>query len=275
MARVLAWTVEFLQAFFLVVDDLIDESITRRGQPCWYKLEHVGLISCNDAILLDQENYHILKLFFSDKPYYQKLVDLMHEVSCTRYTAIGQSMDMASNPPNKRPQFHVFTQLRYDSIVKYKTAFYSFVLPVRLALYMSSFNSEEDHKIAEEILLKIGHLFQVQDDYLDCFGDPAIIGKIGTDIEEGKCSWLIVTAFQMCDKQQREFIETNYGIKDGDCVRRVKEFYNKLNLKDVFHKEEEKQYKEINVLIDNLKAKSQLSPKIFTEFLNRIYKRKK
>ncbi|CAG2118157.1 unnamed protein product, partial [Medioppia subpectinata] len=181
LARVLAWTVEFLQSYFLVVDDMMDQSITRRGQPCWYKLEHVGLMSCNDAILLDQENYHILKLFFSDKPYYQKLVDLMHE-----------SMDAASNPPNKRPQFHLFTQLQHESVVKYKTAFYSFVLPVRLALYMSSFDSEEDHKIAEEILLKIGHLFQVQDDYLDCFGDPAIIGKIGTDIEEGKCSWLIV-----------------------------------------------------------------------------------
>ena len=38
LARVLGWTVEFLQAYFLVVDDMMDQSITRRGQPCWYKL---------------------------------------------------------------------------------------------------------------------------------------------------------------------------------------------------------------------------------------------
>ncbi|CAG2174886.1 unnamed protein product [Oppiella nova] len=114
---------------------MMDQSITRRGQPCWYKLENVGLMSCNDAILLDQENYHILQLFFSDKKYYQKIVDLMHETS--RYTSYGQCMDTASHPPNQKPQFHLFSQLRYDSIVKYKTAYYSFVLPVRLGLTTS------------------------------------------------------------------------------------------------------------------------------------------
>ena len=51
------------------------------------------------------------------------------------------------------------------------------------AMYMSSITSPAEHQNAEEILLKIGHLFQAQDDYLDCWGDPAIIGKIGTDIE--------------------------------------------------------------------------------------------
>ena len=34
---VLGWCVELLQAFFLVADDVMDGSITRRGQPCWYK----------------------------------------------------------------------------------------------------------------------------------------------------------------------------------------------------------------------------------------------
>lgn len=80
LARVLGWTVEFLQAYFLIVDDLMDSSITRRGQPCWYRQEDVGLIACNDAIMLDQENYHILKMYLSKHPQYLNIFELIHEV---------------------------------------------------------------------------------------------------------------------------------------------------------------------------------------------------
>lgn len=132
-----------------------------------------------------------------------------------------------------------------------------------------------EHKSAEGILLKIGHLFQVQDDFLDCWGDPAIIGKIGTDIEEGKCCWPIVTAFELCNESQSKTLKENYAKKDGDAVRRVKAIYNELGLKEVFFKEEEKQYEQICEEIDALKAKSQLNSKIFRQFLDKIYKRQK
>mgnify|MGYP001507347965 FL=1 len=41
-AAVLGWCVELLQAYFLVADDMMDASITRRGHPCWYRVESVS-----------------------------------------------------------------------------------------------------------------------------------------------------------------------------------------------------------------------------------------
>jgi farnesyl diphosphate synthase len=46
-----------------------------------------------------------------------------------------------------------------------------------------------------------------QDDFLDCFGDAKVTGKIGTDIEDGKCTWLAVVALQRASPDQRALME--------------------------------------------------------------------
>ena len=49
----------------------------------------------------------------------------------------------------------------------------------------------------------------MKDDYLDCYGDPTITGKIGTDIEESKCSWLVIQALKKADNEQRLILEVS------------------------------------------------------------------
>jgi farnesyl diphosphate synthase len=49
-----------------------------------------------------------------------------------------------------------------------------------------------------------------------------VIGKIGRDIEENKCSWLVVQAIQSCSTEQRDLLEKHYGRDNADDVAVVK-----------------------------------------------------
>lgn len=60
---------------------------------------------------------------------------------------------------------------------------------------------------AKAISEELGDKFQIQDDYLDCFGDEAVIGKKGTDILDHKCTWLVVQALQRVSPEQRTILE--------------------------------------------------------------------
>ncbi len=69
-----------LQACFLVADDVMDASVTRRGQPCWYKLPGVDMIAVNDAFLLRSALFVFLKKYFSGEAYYLRLIEMFNEV---------------------------------------------------------------------------------------------------------------------------------------------------------------------------------------------------
>ena len=267
-AIVLAWCVEFLQAFFLVEDDVMDQSITRRGKPCWYKQEDIGLIAVNDGLTLECCVHRLIDLNFIEKECYRNIVKLMHET--TFQTETGQTLDLITKPGEN---FRNFTLERYKAIVIWKTAFYSFYLPVALALYLHNITDDKLLEKAKEILLEMGEFFQIQDDYLDCYGDPAVTGKVGTDIEDTKCSWLLVQALQRVNEEQMNILKENYGVNDPVAVAKVKDVYSKLDIKSVYHEHENKSYEKLMKLID--KAPIGLPKEIFTELAGKIYKRDK
>ena len=138
-------------------------------------------------------------------------------------------------------------------------------------MYICDIDSAQDHEYAAKILLEIARLMQLQDDYIDCWGDPMLTGKYGTDIQQGKCSWLIVTALQKANERQLETLNDNFGKNEPKCIDRVKNIYEELKLKDIYHKEEINQYNKICYLIDGLNNKSILSPFIFKNLLNKIF----
>lgn len=269
---VLGWCVEWLQAFFLVADDIMDQSKTRRGQPCWYLNEGVGLVAINDSFCLEGTIYNLLKKYFRSDTYYVDILELFHQV--TYQTEMGQTLDLLTSPDDN-VDFSRFSIKRYNSIVKYKTAFYSFYLPVALAMYMVGIKDEKSHAAARAILLEMGEFFQIQDDFLDCFGDPAVTGKVGTDIEENKCSWLVVQALAKVSPQQKQILQDNYARKEPpECAERVKALYRDLSLEQQYRDYEESSYKRLVDMIDKQATEAGLPTQLFMEFAGRIYKRK-
>lgn len=282
-AAILGWQVEWLQAFFLVADDIMDGSSTRRGNPCWYKCPTVTQDNAiNDALILENMIYQTLRRHFKKHPAYVQILELF--IDTTFRTEIGQHIDTNGTPyaDGIRGPLDLsrFTLDRYQGCVRYKTAYYSFYLSCALALAYCGYDPDEStankalYQNAEDICMILGEYFQIQDDVLDAFAAPEVLGKVGTDIEDAKCSWLVCKALELVSDEQRTVLEENYGKHDDPTgVQKVKDLYKELKLDELFHAYEE----EKKVTCDELIAK--IEPEIFQELfkflLAKIYKREK
>lgn len=117
---------------------------------------------------------------------------------------------------------------------------------------------------------------QAQDDYLDCFGTPEQIGKVGTDIQDKKCGWLFANAYHegLCTPEQKALLEKTYGkCKVGTSEEAaIKELYRTIKLPELYDKYEKESYEKIM----RLKGTTHKVPwTVFDIFLKKIYKRSK
>ncbi|KAG6811653.1 hypothetical protein H0H92_006415 [Tricholoma furcatifolium] len=305
-AAILGWCVELLQGYYLIYDDVMDASITRRSQACWYRapvpnvdigsrpsdgsatVPFVGMKAINDGAMLNSAIFNLLRMYFSTHPRYADLVYAFLDV--TFKSAMGQLIDLltATEGDVDLSRFS-FDRHRFISI--YKTSYYTFLLPVLLAMLMcdipetyaiQSEGSTTDFKpydLARSVLLPLGDYYQAQDDFLDFSAPPETLGKIGTDIVDNKCSWCINTALSVCTPEQRVILDRNYGRKGdleagaegadedeqrakargptgseagGLCEKRVKEVFEAINLRQIYAEYEDSTYKRLNALTDSI-----------------------
>jgi farnesyl diphosphate synthase len=191
----------------------------------------------------------------------------------TLRTEIGQMMDLLSVPQGRKgPEvLATFSKERMESIYDYKTAFYSFYLPIACAMYIYGYTEPEKFAIAKDISVALGRKFQSQDDYLDCFADPEHLGKIGTDIQDHKCTWLLVNAMKLASPAQMQVILEHLGKDEPASIQKIKELYLELGLDKLFDKFEDESYAEINEKIEN--AKGQVPSILFSKILKKIHRR--
>lgn len=200
------------------------------------------------------------------------MMELFHEVAFK--VELGQAYDMLTAPEDN-VNLDNFNLDKYTEIVIFKTSYYSFYLTVALALLDTAKATPQNLRQAEDILIPMGEYFQVQDDYLDAFADPSVLGKIGTDIQDNKCSWLINQALQRCSSEQRRVLEGNYGKKSDECEQAVKRLYDELQLENAYHEYEATRVNELERMIAELDETEGLKKGVFEGLLRKIHKRRK
>ena len=225
------------------------------------------MIAINDSFILETVIYIVLKKYFRDSTCYVNLLELFHKT--TFQTELGQCLDLITAPEDK-VNLDNFGFDKYYFIVRYKTAFYSFYLPVALAMHLAGVASRQNLQQAKGVLIPLGEYFQVQDDYLDCYGDPEHIGKVGTDIQDNKCGWLVNKALEICSPDQRALLDRHYGRKDAVSEQEVKKLYVELDIANHYHEYEARSIDKIKALIEAVDESRGLKRAVLTGFLNKI-----
>lgn len=284
-AAVCGWMIEFLQAHFLVEDDIMDHSKTRRGKPCWYL--HPGVTTqaaINDGLILLAWATRLAHHYFGERPeVLAGILKSFHDVDLT--TAMGQLYDVTSMVDSKKldpdvprspsPDYVDFNFFNYRRIVVHKTAYYTYWLPLQMGLIVSGGLKLVDAKVLHSVAMLMGEYFQVQDDVMDCFTPPHILGKVGTDIEDAKCSWLAVTFLSAATNEQKKKFKENYGHTNEDKVAVVKDLFKEVKLQSKFEEYEQDVAGKVEALLKTLSEGCPAFGESVAKLWNKTYKRSK
>jgi geranylgeranyl diphosphate synthase type II len=177
--------------FSLVHDDIMDDAPLRRGEKTVHEKWDIntGILS-GDAMLIMA--YQLFENYESTT--FQSLAKLFGKTALE--VCEGQQYDVDFETRND------VTVPEYLKMIEYKTA-----VLVGAAMKMGAIvahASEDDQNNIYEFGRNLGIAFQLQDDYLDAFGDPKTFGKqVGGDIIENKKTYLYLKALEFSNESDR------------------------------------------------------------------------
>ena len=204
-----AMAVEVFHNFSLVHDDIMDDAPLRRGKETVHEKWNIntGILS-GDAML-------ILAYQFFEKYEPATFQDLAKLFSKTALEVCeGQQWDVDFETRSN------VTIPEYLKMIEYKTA-----VLVAAAMKMGAIIAETSEQNANAIYdfgLNLGLAFQLQDDYLDAFGDPETFGKqVGGDIIENKKTYLYLKAVALSDEKIAEQLTQLFSINSKENEEKI------------------------------------------------------
>lgn len=212
-----ALSIEVFHNFSLVHDDIMDDAPLRRGKTTVHEKWdlNTGILSGDAMLILAYQ------LFENYKPNtFQALAKLFSKTALE--VCEGQQYDIDFETRND------VTISEYLKMIEYKTA-----VLVGAAMKMGAIvadASKEDQNGIYDFGRYLGIAFQLQDDYLDAFGNPETFGKqVGGDILENKKTYLYLKTMELGSKIEKsnllDKISSN-SITNTDKVESVKVIFN-------------------------------------------------
>ncbi|HEU4496430.1 MAG TPA: polyprenyl synthetase family protein [Flavobacterium sp.] len=204
-----ALAVEVFHNFSLIHDDIMDDAPLRRGKETVHEKWNVntGILS-GDAMLILAYRY-----FEQYEPHvFRDLAKLFSKTALE--VCEGQQYDVDFETRND------VTIAEYLKMIQYKTA-----VLVAAAMKMGAILAETSQQNADLIYdfgLNLGLAFQLQDDYLDAFGDPQTFGKqVGGDIIENKKTYLYLKAAEFASQEEKEQLLYLFSIHPKDNTEKI------------------------------------------------------
>ncbi len=238
-----ALAVELFHNFSLIHDDIMDDAPLRRGKVTVHEKWDIntGILS-GDAMLILA--YQLFEGY--EAQMFQQLAKLFSKTAIEVCEGQQYDVDFETRDDVTIPE--------YIKMIDFKTA-----VLIGAAMKMGAIVANASEKCKENIYefgRNLGIAFQLQDDYLDAFGDPETFGKqVGGDIIENKKTFLYLTALNGSDVSEREKLTALFAQSPNDPTEKikvVKELFITTGAAQASINEMEKYTERANQLLENI-----------------------
>lgn len=211
-----AAAVEVFHNFSLVHDDIMDDAPLRRGKETVHEKWNVntGILSGDAMLILAYQYFEVYEPII-----FQSLAKLFSKTALEVCEGQQYDVDFETRDDVTIPE--------YLKMIEYKTA-----VLLGAAMKMGAIvaqTSEENRNLIYDFGLNLGIAFQLQDDYLDAFGDPKTFGKqVGGDIIENKKTYLYLKALEFSSKDQQQQLSHLFSVQlvdNSEKIESVKQLF--------------------------------------------------
>jgi len=256
---------EIFHNFTLLHDDIMDNADLRRNQPTVHKKwnDNVAILS-GDAMMIKSYDY-----FFDLIP--KTFIPVIKEFNkAALQVCEGQQYDM---------NFENISNVSVNNYINMITLKTAVLLACSLKVGAIIGGAKKtDADLLYNFGINMGLAFQLQDDFLDVYGDVKTFGKkIGGDIISNKKTFLLIAALEKADKNTKSKLIgllNNKKITNSEKIKNVTNIYNLLDIPEITKKKIEFYYKKSINIIDKVSVKNEKKNTLL-ELSNKLLNRNK